>query len=159
MKTTQIRPIAICVFRRDDRIFVFEGYDYVKDQIFYRPLGGGLEFGEHSRDALVREVREEIGQDVVNLRFLGAVENVFVCNAKPGHEIVMVYEGNFADPAMYERESLEGAEDNGERFKAMWMPLQHFRDGLSPLYPDGLLDLLTKTDHHRKARRERRGIP
>ncbi len=144
MKQNKVRPIAICVFRRNDDIFVFEGYDFVKNETFYRPIGGGIEFGEYSRDALVREVREEIGQDVVNLRYLGTVENVFVCNAKRGHEIVMVYEGGFADAAMYARESLEGVEDNGERFKALWMPMQHFRDGLSPLYPDGLLDLLTE---------------
>jgi 8-oxo-dGTP pyrophosphatase MutT (NUDIX family) len=142
MKTNQIRSIAICAFRRDDRIFVFEGYDYVKRQTFYRPLGGGIEFGEHSRDAVAREVREEMGQEIANLRYLGAVENVFVCNAKPGHEIVMVYEGDFADAAMYARQSLEAVEDNGERLKVLWMPLQHFRDGLSPLYPDGLLELL-----------------
>ena len=148
----RIRPIAICVFRNNGRIFVFEGYDSIKGETFYRPLGGGIEFGEYSRDAIAREVREEIGRDVANLRYLGAVENVFVCNAKPRHEIVMVYEGEFADPAMYACESLDGVEDSGDRFKAMWMPLQHFRDGLSPLYPDGLLELLKEgenTDEHR----------
>jgi len=141
-----IRPIAICVFRRDDRILVFEARDVVKGETFYRPLGGGIEFGESSRDAVIREVREEIGQDVVNLRYLGTVENIFVCNGKPGHEIVMVYEGEFADPCMYECESLEGHEDCGTSLKALWMPLQHFRDGLSPLYPVGLLELLSEAE-------------
>ncbi len=146
MQQHVIRPIAICVFRNNDRIFIFEGYDFIKGETFYRPLGGGIEFGEHSRDALAREVREEIGQEVANLRFLGAVENIFVCNAKPGHEIVMVYEGEFADPAMYDCEPLEAMEDSGERFKALWMPMQHFRNGLSPLYPDGLLQLLSNAE-------------
>ena len=152
MNQNRIRPIAICVFRNNDHIFVFEGYDFVKGETFYRPLGGGIEFGEYSRDAIAREVREEMGQEIANLRYLGAVENVFVCNAKPGHEIVMVYEGDFADAAMYARQSLEAVEDNGERLKVLWMPLQHFRDGLSPLYPDGLLELLKEgenTDEHK----------
>ena len=151
MKMNRIRPIAICVFRNDDRIFVFEGYDSVKDETFYRPLGGGIEFGEHSRDAIVREVREEIGQGIVNLRYLGAVENVFTCNGKRGHEIVLVYEGEFADAAMYARESLEGMEDSGERFKALWKPMSGFEQGQWPLYPDGLLELLMQagtTDKH-----------
>ena len=42
----QIRPVALCVFHHDKRILVFEGYDKAKDEIFYRPLGGGIEFGE-----------------------------------------------------------------------------------------------------------------
>jgi hypothetical protein len=41
----KIRPIAICVFRHKDRILVAEGYDPVKKQTFYRPLGGVIEFG------------------------------------------------------------------------------------------------------------------
>jgi 8-oxo-dGTP pyrophosphatase MutT (NUDIX family) len=144
MKKHFIRPIAICVVRRHDDILVFEGYDAVEDETFYRPLGGAIEFGEYSRDAVIREVREEIGQDLASLRFLGVVENMFTCNDKPGHEIVMVYEGEFASPALYAIEGIEGVEDSGEEIKVLWMPLQHFRDGLSPLYPDGLLDLLPR---------------
>lgn len=142
MKEHSIRPIAICVFRRNDDILVFEGYDFVKDETFYRPIGGGIEFGEYSRDAVIREVREEIDQEVASLRYLGAVENVFTCNDEPGHEIVMVYEGVLASPALYAIEAIQGVEDNGDEIKVLWMPLQHFRDGLSPLYPDGLLELL-----------------
>lgn len=138
-----IRPIAICAFRQDDRIFVFEGYDPFNDETFYRPLGGGIEFGEYSRDAVVREVREEVGREIVNLRYLGTLENVFTgCDGEPAHEIIMVYEGDFADSGMYATEAVEAVEDTGARFKALWMPLQDFRDGLSPLYPVGLLELL-----------------
>lgn len=158
MTKNAIRPIAICVFRRDDDILVFEGHDPVKGETFYRPIGGGIEFGEFSRDTVIREVREEIGQDIARLRYLGTVENLFTFNAKPGHEIVMVYEGEFASPAMYAFEAIQGVDDNGDEIKLLWMPLQHFRDGLSPLYPDGLLDLLARSDPHRGARRDRRGL-
>ena len=49
-----IRPIVICVFSFNGRVLIAEGYDPTKRQIFYRPLGGGIEFGELSQDALVR---------------------------------------------------------------------------------------------------------
>jgi hypothetical protein len=42
----EIRPVALCVFRNNDGILVFEGYDDVKGETFYRPPGGGIEFGE-----------------------------------------------------------------------------------------------------------------
>ncbi len=89
-----IRPIAICVVKRGDSVFVFEGYDSVKNQTFYRPLGGAIEFGELGSDTVTREMREEIGADLVNLRYVAALENIFVLEGHPGHEIVLVYEGD-----------------------------------------------------------------
>jgi hypothetical protein len=43
---------------------------------------------------------------------------------------------------MYERESMEGREDNGETFTALWMPLEDFRQGRFPLYPNELLGMI-----------------
>jgi 8-oxo-dGTP pyrophosphatase MutT (NUDIX family) len=60
----RIRPLAICVFRNEDRILVNEGYDPVKQEAFYRPLGGGIEFGESSMDTVCRELMEELNVDV-----------------------------------------------------------------------------------------------
>ncbi len=103
MSGSVIRSLAICVFRNDDRIFVFEGYGPSKREAFYRPLGGAIEFGESSRKAIARELREEIGAEVSELRYLGTLENVFTYDGKPGHEIVLVHDGEFADKAMYEK--------------------------------------------------------
>ena len=60
MKPNRVRAIAICLFRRGDKILALEGYDEVKRQTFYRPLGGTIEFGEHSSQTVVRELREEL---------------------------------------------------------------------------------------------------
>jgi hypothetical protein len=37
---SQIRPLAICIFRDGDRILVGLGFDPTKQEQFYRPLGG-----------------------------------------------------------------------------------------------------------------------
>ena len=143
MNNERIRPIAICVLRRsqDDHILVFEGYDTIKDQTFYRPLGGAIEFGEHSRQAVVRELREEIGAEVTDLHYLTTMESIFVHNGQTGHELVVVYEGWLTDPALYECEVLDGVEDNGMMFRAVWVSMGAFSLN-TPLYPTGLLDLL-----------------
>lgn len=142
MKEGHIRPIVICVFSHNGRILVAEGFDPVKQQVFYRPLGGAIEFGEHSRVALVRELREEIQAEITNLRYLGTLENIFVYNGERGHEIVQVYAGDFVDPAFYSRERLEGYEVD-EPFQIVWKSLAELKGNpAEPLYPDGLLELL-----------------
>lgn len=143
MKPGKVRPLALCVFRRDDQIFVAEGYDAVKDQVFYRPLGGRIEFGEYSADTIVRELREEIGAEVTALRYLGTLENIFTYNGEGGHEIVLVYDGVFLDDYFYAQTVVEGHDDDQVLFRAYWIRLADFRSAdAPPLYPDGLLALL-----------------
>ncbi len=140
MNNERIRPLALGIIWRGDEILVFEAYDH-KDEIFYRPLGGGIEFGERSQEALRREFREELGVELVNVRYLATTENIFTCNDQSGHEIVLLYEATLADSSFYEREIFEVHEED-EILPARWMSLREFQaDGL-PLYPDGLLELL-----------------
>jgi len=145
MKKKRIRPLAICVFRYNDRILVAEGYDSVKDQYFYRPLGGGIEFGEPSVETICRELMEELKVDVDkdSLRYLGAVENIFTFNGTSGHEIVLIYDGALKESGLYEQAVILGQEANGEDIHAVWKDLDEFRDGKSILYPTGLIEMLT----------------
>lgn len=145
MKPNKVRPLAICVFRRGDRILAAEGYDEVKKQAFYRPLGGRIEFGEYGYQTISREVMEEIGQEVTGVHYLGTLENIFTYNGEAGHEIVLVYDGQFVDSSLYEREPIEGYEDEDSLlFKAFWKSLDFFETGGLPLYPDGLIELLRR---------------
>jgi 8-oxo-dGTP pyrophosphatase MutT (NUDIX family) len=142
MKKKRIRPLAICVFLNNNRILVAEGFDPIKQQTFYRPLGGGIEFGETSADTVRRELKEELNAEVGELRYLGTLENIFVFNGTPGHEIVMVYDGALVDSGLYEQAVIVGQEANGEVIRAMWKSLDEFGEGKSILYPLGLLELL-----------------
>ena len=136
-----IRPIAIAVFRDGDRILAFEGHDPTKRETFYRPLGGGIEFGERAQDCLAREIREELGAEIADVTYVGTLQNIFTCDGQVGHEIVLVYETRFVDARLYQVESLRG-EDEGKPFMGMWKSLDEFRAGEAPLYPDGLLGFL-----------------
>lgn len=139
-----IRPIAICVFLKNNKILVSEGYDPVKGENFYRPLGGGIEFGENSKETICRELLEEVSLEVdgTSLRYLGAVENIFTFNGDPGHEIALIYDGSLKDPGVYEQSVILGKEANGEIIRAEWKSLDEFENGNKILYPTGLLDLL-----------------
>ena len=73
----RIRVLSLCVFGRAGRILLNDGYDRVKDKHFLRPVGGAIEFGESAADALVREIREELGEELAAPRRLGVLENRF----------------------------------------------------------------------------------
>jgi ADP-ribose pyrophosphatase YjhB (NUDIX family) len=135
-----IRVIAICVFRHGDRILVVEGADEVKQDMFARPLGGAVEFGETSMQAIVREIREELGHKATALRLLGVLENIFEYQGRPGHEIVFVYDGKFEDASLYNLPELP-LNEAGWSSPARWRSLQSFgRD--CRLVPEGLSSLL-----------------
>jgi ADP-ribose pyrophosphatase YjhB (NUDIX family) len=142
MSQNRIRPIAICIFLHQNRILVFEAYDQITHEIFYRPLGGAIEFGEHSSIAVQREIKEEIAAEICNLSFVGSIENIFECDGIPGHEFVQVYQAEFKDPEFYRHESFDGFEDDGSKFKVIWKDINLFKNGEAPLYPTGLLELL-----------------
>jgi 8-oxo-dGTP pyrophosphatase MutT (NUDIX family) len=150
MKKKRIRPLAICVFRHNERILVAEGYDSVKDEYFYRPLGGGIEFGETSMETVCRELMEELNVQVdrESLTYLGTVENIFHFNGTPGHEIVLIYDGVLKESGLYEQALLTGKEANGEDIQAMWKTIAEFGEGKSILYPTGLIELLVAEAPH-----------
>ncbi len=142
MRPNRIRPIALAILRHDDDLLVFEGYDPVKREIFYRLVGGGIEFGEYGHQTIIREVREELGAEIKNVQYAGALENIFICAGEAGHEIALLYDAEFVDRRYYEARELEAHEDDGSAIRVMWQPMSLFVDGRAPLYPDGILDLL-----------------
>jgi 8-oxo-dGTP pyrophosphatase MutT (NUDIX family) len=110
-------------------------------------LGGGIELGEHSRDTILREIREELGAVVTNLVPLGVVESIFMYLGKQRHEIVFVYDGQFEDASLYDRELLSVVEGD-DCFEAQWLSLSDFQQGIERLVPEQLLEVLTSYQGH-----------
>lgn len=144
MKKNRIRPLAICVFRSQGRILVNEGHDPIKDETFYRPLGGGIEFGETSMDTICRELVEELNVEVDkdSLTYLGTAENIFTFLGRPHHEIILIYDGALKERALYDQTVIVGQEANGEEIRAEWKSIDEFGPGRSILYPSGLWEML-----------------
>lgn len=140
-KPGEIRILALGLIRNGDRIFVSVGYDPTKQQTFYRAMGGGVDFGETSRAALEREFDEEIQAELVNIRYLGCLENLFVFNDQPGHELIQLYQCDFAEPKFYRLEELVFAE--GKRKKvALWVDIERFRSEELILFPEAFTKYL-----------------
>ncbi|MCY4144948.1 MAG: NUDIX hydrolase [Chloroflexi bacterium] len=140
----RIRPLALGIFRRGDRILLARGYDRSSGETFYRPIGGKIEFGEPGGQAVAREVMEELGAEVTNIAYLGALESIFVYEGRPGHEIVLIFTGCLADESLNRDDAILIGKDGDEAlYEASWQRLDAFRSEASPpLYPTGLLQLI-----------------
>ncbi|MBE2217771.1 MAG: NUDIX domain-containing protein [Ignavibacteria bacterium] len=136
------RPVALCLFTNNGRLLAAKGTDSVKQTEFYRPIGGMIEFGEYGTDAVQREIMEETGQKVKNVKYLGTLENIFVYEGKSGHEIVLMYDAEFVDKLMYEKEFIDIVEVDW--CKAYWVNIEDCINGKITIYPDGIAELLGK---------------
>jgi 8-oxo-dGTP pyrophosphatase MutT (NUDIX family) len=135
------RVVALALIRRPgtNEVLVSNSRDETIGVRFQRLFGGGVEFGERGEEALRREMREELGVELGPARLVGVVENLFVFEGLPGHELMLVYETEFADPELYSKEEFKGIE--AEPKIGVWRDLDHPDPG-TPLYPAEILKRL-----------------
>ena len=100
---------------------------------YHRLIGGSVELGETHRDAVVREVDEELGARIEGLSYVGAVENIFRIDGVLGHEIVFLYSGQL-DPAPPAQDAFL-TECDGSIVPVVWRSLTGQEE--LPLFPAG----------------------
>lgn len=132
-KFKEIRPIVLGLAVKDNKLLVGEGFDNIKNETFYRCLGGGIEFLEKSSDALKREFKEEIGANIVVKNFLGISENIFNYKGKNAHELILFYSIEISKEDYKEEYIIN--DDCGE-YKAKWIDIEEFKNKSKILYPE-----------------------
>ena len=137
-KFKEIRPIVLGLAIENGKLLVEEGYDKVKNQTFYRCLGGGIEFLEKSDVALKREFLEEIGANITVKDFLGIHENIFIYNGKNAHELVFIYSIKINDNDYKEEYKIIDEQNH----IAKWIDINDFKTNKALLYPEDVLKYL-----------------
>jgi ADP-ribose pyrophosphatase YjhB (NUDIX family) len=131
-----VKAMAVIRRPRDGALLVSE---HAEPGLFHRPLGGHVEFGECALDTVHRELLEEIGQGLAQVRLLGVLENIFPWRGAIAHEIVFLYVAAFSDPAAYEVDE-QGIRDEADgRTRVIWRTAG---SPGPPLYPAGVAGLI-----------------
>ena len=138
-KFKEIRPIVLGIARNNNKILVSEGHDKIKNQTFYRCLGGGIEFLETSQEALKREFKEELNIDIEIKDFCGISENIFTYKGKDAHEIIFFYNIKINEKDLKEKYHI--IDDNSET-DAYWIDINDFKNNKKILYPEQIFKYL-----------------
>ncbi|MEL6816367.1 MAG: NUDIX domain-containing protein [Cyanobacteria bacterium J06598_3] len=141
-KKKRIRPIALGLIEHEGHVFVSQGEDSLTGEVFYRFLGGGIDFGETSQAALAREFVEEIQAELTAIEYLTCLDNIFTLNGKPKHELIQLFRAQFVDDSFYQLEETFTLIE-GERIeKAFWLKCDQIFSGECRLVPESCIPYL-----------------
>ncbi len=125
---------ALCIIEHEGKLLASINTDPTSGQQFYRLIGGGVDFGENGETAVRREIMEELGSELENLRLVTMLENIFVYDGKPGHEVVFLYVGDLVRKELYSQTRIRIVESTYE-LEAVWVPLEELAPNNIPLFP------------------------
>jgi 8-oxo-dGTP pyrophosphatase MutT (NUDIX family) len=137
-----VRQAALCVFRRGDAFLVAEIRDPKSGVVLHRPPGGGVDKGETPEQTVRREIREELGITLTDIRTLGAIHHVWHRNGRAVAERAWMFLANPADDERLSRgEAPDLIEPGGARWRTLWRPIRS-DEALPLLCPAKLAALL-----------------
>lgn len=85
--------IRVLLFIRYKGGYLFE----LNTEGYYFAIGGRVKFGESSSEAAIRELKEELNYEGIELELVGLIENFFLMGEKSVHEVNFVYGGEIKD--------------------------------------------------------------
>ena len=119
----------------------------IGDNEFYCLPGGHFEIGEDSKDALKRELKEELGYEIKPIKFIGVIENFFKEKNKIFHELGFYYiieAININDVNLKNYTKIENDKGILKNLDFKWVDLKDFKN--IEFYPEVLKEKFYNKD-------------
>lgn len=101
------------VFTKDNKVLVHK----CKRGDHYALPGGRVTADEEAIEALDREIKEEIGEEIENEKLIGIVENFFNFSENKYHEYMWMIKADFKDKSTYLKDVINGIEEKGINYE------------------------------------------
>ena len=119
------------------------------NSIYYALMGGRIHIGEDSKNAVLREFKEELGKDVEIVKGITTIENFFNFRGKKYHEMSFLYQLEFKDENDKNiEETLYCIEKNDKNIRYEWLSIDKLEE--YDIRPRVIIDILknSKYDPH-----------
>ncbi len=117
MSVPRIRPLALCIFQKDQQLLVYEGYDPVKQKLSIARSAAALNLANRAHKPLCADARRVACRDLQS-PLSRLLRKHFVYNGIPGHELIQVYRAEFVDSGLYDG-TPQASEIDGNRLKPL----------------------------------------
>lgn len=133
--SNKIRGKVIGLAKHNNKLLVCEVLDDYGNLKGWCPIGGGIEFGETAKEALVREVYEELKCNAIITGDPIICENIFEHHGSKGHEIIFAFPIELSDKTIYSNNRFQIQEERGSTHWVQWIPLEQFERNEATLFP------------------------
>ena len=128
---------ACGIIKQNDKFLIMK----VNKADYFHIPGGHIEIGETAQNAVIRELKEEIGCDVLEANLFAIQENFWIRNNKKCHGIEFYFIIKPAKPlAAYDYEKLELDKGEEKLLELKWVTARELKD--IDLRPANIKELL-----------------
>jgi hypothetical protein len=137
-----IQVMAYCIIRRNHEMLLRRQAMQTPGDILFYPVGGALQVGEYSWDAVRRQVPSALGSSAKNLTFMGPNEFIGQQEGRLFHQIIFLFEAELANSDLYHRPQIKGQGPDQQPCLYTWHSPADFRRHRHWHLPESLIDLL-----------------
>ena len=111
----------------------------------YALPGGRIQIGENSKEALRREIQEELGKEIEIKQYIATIENFFEMDNKKYHEIFFIHKAEFVNDEDKKIEYIMYNMEGKEYLRYEWLDLEKIDE--YNILPHCVNKILNKKDY------------